>query len=279
VISTSSIQEFRQRFRKIVDQDASLARSQVKRRLFSLHQSLFKAMREVVVETWIKVMVSLSTLSPLFTYLAGLPLGPYKDKKRLLRYLGERPYISPRAQIGCPNLEIGPKSFIDDYVTIYAHRGARGGVYLDRNVHVYRWSVVELGEGEGCLRVGANTYIQSGCVLNAFLSSIVIGANCMIAQGCVFMPYQHGFADAQRPMREQPMTSQGDIVVEDDVWLGANVCVMDGVTIGQGAVVGAGAVVTKDIPPYAVAVGAPAHVIRFRGAEGSSHVIEERSTD
>lgn len=65
-------------------------------------------------------------------------------------------------------------------------------------------------------------------------------------------------------MRELPLTSRGDIVVEDDVWLGLHVCVMDGVTIGQGAVIGAGAVVTKDIPPYAIAGGVPASVIRFR---------------
>jgi acetyltransferase-like isoleucine patch superfamily enzyme len=89
----------------------------------------------------------------------------------------------------------------------------------------------------------------------------------MIAPHCVFTPYQHGFADTHRPMREQPLSSQGDIVIKDDVWLGSNVCVMDGVTIGKGAVVGAGAVVTSDIPPYAIAGGIPARVIRFRDAE------------
>jgi galactoside O-acetyltransferase len=169
---------------------------------------------------------------------------------------------------------MGPRCFIDDYVTIYAHPGARGGVYLDRNVHIYRWSIVELGKGEGNLRIGPNTYIQSGCVLKAFVGNIVIGANCMIADHCAFAPYQHGFADTRRPMREQPLTSQGDIVIEDDVWLGLNVCVMDGVTIGTGAVVGAGAVVAKDIPPYAIAGGVPARVIRFREV-GESHVVKK----
>jgi acetyltransferase-like isoleucine patch superfamily enzyme len=53
-------------------------------------------------------------------------------------------------------------------------------------------------------------------------------------------------------------------VLEDDVWLGVNVAVMDGVTIGQGAIVGAGAVVTKDIPPYAIAGGVPARLIGVR---------------
>ena len=209
-------------------------------------------------------MVSLSAISPLFTDLAGLPLGAYKGKRKLLRYLGNRPYVSPKAQISCPQLTMEPKCFIDDYVTIYAHKGARGGVYLDSDVAIYRWSVIELGKGEGSLRIGPHTHIQAGCTLNAFGGNIIIGANCMIAPRCVFTPYQHSVSDTSRPMREQPLTSRGDIVVGDDVWLGSHVCVMDGVTIGQGAIVGAGAVVTKDIPPYAIAGGVPARVIRFR---------------
>ena len=59
-------------------------------------------------------------------------------------------------------------------------------------------------------------------------------------------------------------TSKGDIILEDDVWIGANVTILSGVHIGQGAVVAAGAVVSTDIPPYAIAGGVPAKVIRYR---------------
>ncbi len=228
---------------------------------------------------WMQVMLQLSPISPLFTYLAGLPLGPYKDKRKLLRYIGDRSYVSPKAQIKCPKLQMGPRCFIDDHVTIYAHPEAQGGVYLEGNVHIYRWSIVELGKGEGSLHVGSNTYIQSGCILNAFVGHIIIGANCLIGARCALMPYQHGFADIHHSVREQPLTSRGDVVIEDNVWLGLNVSVMDGVTIGQGAVVGAGAVVTKDIPPYAVAGGVPARVIRFRETGGHHNVVKEHTAE
>ena len=100
----------------------------------------------------------------------------------------------------------------------------------------------------------------------------------MIAPRCAFTPYQHGFADTQRPMREQPLTSNGDIVIEDDVWLGLNVCVMDGVTIGTGAIIGAGAVVTKDIPPFAIAGGVPARVLRDRNRETLRSISQAADT-
>ena len=236
------------------------------RNLLSLRQPIPKTLRDILARIWMRVMLQFAPISSVFIHLASLPLGPYKDKRELLRYMGDRSYVSPRAQLSCPRLQMGPKCFIDDYVTIYAHRDARGCVVLGRNVHIYRWSVIELGSGEGCLKIGSNTYVQPGCIFNPFVGSIIISANCMIAARCAFTPYQHSFADASRPMREQPLNSRGDIVIEDDVWLGLNVCVMDGVTIGRGAVVGAGSVVTKDIPAYAIAGGVPARVISYRGS-------------
>jgi acetyltransferase-like isoleucine patch superfamily enzyme len=261
-----------------MEQSTSTDRTHTKHNLFSLRQPVTRTLQGILAKTWIQTMLHLSPVSPLFTHLASLPLGPYKDKRALLDYMGKGSYISPRAQIKCPELIMGPKCFIDDYVTIYAHRGACGSVHLEQNVHIYRWSIIELGKGEGSISIGANTFIQPGCILNAFVGNIHIGANCMIAPHCAFTPYQHGYVDTHRPMREQPLTSRGDIVIEDDVWLGVNVCVMDGVTIGQGAIVGAGAVVTNDIPRYAIAGGIPARVIRFRDTEAETpcNEIERR---
>lgn len=198
--------------------------------------------------------------------LAGALRGPYKDK-RILADLTPNAYISPRAQIYCPRLTLGPHCFIDDDVTIYAHPDG-GEVRLGEGVHLYRGTIIEIGRG-GSVIIGDHTHVQSHCNIKGFLGSTRIGKQVQIAPHCGFSPYEHGFDHLGVSIREQDIVSKGDIVLEDNVWLGLHVQVLDGVTIGAGTVVGAGAVVTKSLPPNAVAVGVPARVIRRRG-EGES---------
>jgi acetyltransferase-like isoleucine patch superfamily enzyme len=78
-------------------------------------------------------------------------------------------------------------------------------------------------------------------------------------------------------MLEQGLYSKGPVVIGDDVWLGAGVIVLDGAEIGTGAIVGAGAVVTKNLPNYAIAVGAPAAVRGYRG-EAQAISLEQKPT-
>jgi acetyltransferase-like isoleucine patch superfamily enzyme len=92
---------------------------------------------------------------------------------------------------------------------------------------------------------------------------IQIGKNVLFGPGCSIFSFSHNYQDPHRPIMEQGTSSKG-ITIGDDVWLGANVVVLDGVTIGKGSVIGAGAVVTKDIPPYSVAAGVPAKVFKKR---------------
>ncbi len=194
--------------------------------------------------------------------IARISAGVYKDRK-ILATLTQRPWISPRAEIRCPHLIVGPQCFIDDRVTIYAHEGG-GRVELGPRVHIYRDTVIEVGYG-GNVIIGEFTHIQGRCNLKGFVSDLIIGSNVQIAPGCAFSPYEHNFDDTTRPIWAQGLRSRGPIVVEDDVWLGLDVKVLEGVTIGRGAVIGAGAVVTRDIPPFAIAVGVPARVIGYRG--------------
>jgi len=193
--------------------------------------------------------------------VAGSLRGPYKDK-RILSTLTRHSYISPRAQIHCPRLVIGPHCFIDDDVVIYAHYDG-GEVSLGEGVHIYRGTIIEIGQG-GSVLIDDHSHIQAYCNIKGFLKSTIIGKNVQIAPHCGFSPYEHRFDDLAVDIRDQDITSAGDIVLEDNVWLGLHVLVLDGVTIGHGTVVGAGAVVTKDLPPDSVAVGVPAKVIRRR---------------
>jgi acetyltransferase-like isoleucine patch superfamily enzyme len=85
----------------------------------------------------------------------------------------------------------------------------------------------------------------------------------LIAQDCIFRAGNHVFERIDIPIRKQGHAG-GDIVIEDDVWIGARVILLAGVSIGRGAIVAAGAVVTKSVPPYAIVGGIPARLIKMR---------------
>lgn len=222
---------------------------------------------------WLTMQLSdLPCVGRFFTWLAGLPLGPYRKKWPLAR-ITSKPYISPKAQIGCADLQFGRRCFIDDYVTIYSSKSG-GSVILEERVHVHRGTIIEVGHG-GRVIIGKDTHIQSNCNLNGYLGSVRIGRQVMIAPHCGFFSYQHKFNDLSQPINRQKLTSKGDIVIDDDVWLGMGAKVIGRVHIGQGAVIGAGAVVTRDIPPYSIAVGVPARIIGKRGTEKPHYAIPQ----
>ena len=83
-----------------------------------------------------------------------------------------------------------------------------------------------------------------------------------LARGVYISDHTHGFDDPDIPIRDQPLARVAPVRIGRGAWLGQNVVVMPGVTIGAGTVVGANAVVTSDLPPRCVAVGAPARVLR-----------------
>jgi acetyltransferase-like isoleucine patch superfamily enzyme len=115
----------------------------------------------------------------------------------------------------------------------------------------------------GEIEIGVRSYIGPYTCLSG--DFIKIGNHCLIASHSSLYANNHNFADSTRPIREQGNSYKG-IVIEDDCWLGTGVRVLDGVTIGRGSVIGAGAVVSKNIPPYSIAVGVPAKVISKREA-------------
>lgn len=149
------------------------------------------------------------------------------------------------------------------------------GLKVEGTVRVANGQNVELGQrvslglevylgalARGRVRIGANSYIGRFTTILAY-EEVTIGNDCLIAPGCHITDVNHGFASLDEPMRTQPYTSK-KVVIEDDVWFGAGVSVLPGVTIGKGSIIGARAVVSKSIPPYSIAFGVPAKVYRSR---------------
>jgi acetyltransferase-like isoleucine patch superfamily enzyme len=193
--------------------------------------------------------------------MAGLFLPPYYARVSLSQ-MGSRGYFSPKAILSHPLLSVGKNIFVDDGVLIYQDN-AGGPVELGEAVHLYRDTIIQTGEG-GSISLGARTHIQPRCQFSAYKAPIVIGQRVDIAPYCAFYPYSHGMTAEGTPVRRQPLQSKGGIFVEDEVWLGVGVIVLDGVRIGKGAVVGAGAVVTKDIPSNSICSGVPARMVKMR---------------
>ena len=115
-----------------------------------------------------------------------------------------------------------------------------------------------------------NVFIGRGCEFN-IRKRIEVGRDCLIASGCKFIDHDHDTRRGAGPMHGLA-GAEAAIVVEADVWLGVNVVVLKGVTLGEGAVVGAGAVVTKSIPAYEIWAGIPARRIGQRTERGAVRV-------
>lgn len=159
------------------------------------------------------------------------------------------------------------------------------GVYLDQGAYLHACP--------NGIDLGANTIVMHGAVLHVYnfrslpKSGIKIGSDSLVGEYTVIrgqggvvigdrvytspftqiIAVNHVFDDPSRPFVEQGITAEG-IVIEDDVWIGANAVITDGVCVGKGAVVAAGAVVTRDVPPHTVVAGVPARPVKeIRGSD------------
>jgi acetyltransferase-like isoleucine patch superfamily enzyme len=113
----------------------------------------------------------------------------------------------------------------------------------------------------------ARVVIGEGCFLNlgvmvASMELVEIGDHCMLANGCFVTDASHRYDDPRLPITWQGFTTKGPTRIGANCWLGANVVVTTGVTIGERCVIGANSVVTQDVPPFSIAAGAPARIVR-----------------
>ena len=117
---------------------------------------------------------------------------------------------------------------------------------------------------EGVVEIGAKTVIGQECTISAY-QRVRIGEQCVIADRAMFIDFDHGVVEVERPIRLQGIY-QRDVVVGSNVWIGYGACILRGVRVGDNAIVGTNSVVTKDVPANAVVAGIPARVIRMREA-------------
>lgn len=156
-------------------------------------------------------------------------LNPFKHKK------GKHSIIRNKTRMDVfpfNTFELGAKSIIEDFTTI--------------------------NNGVGAVVIGTESIIGLG---NVVIGPVSIGNHVMLAQNIVISGLNHGYEDINTPPAFQPVNVK-QIVISDDVWIGANSVITAGVTIGKHSVIGAGSVVTKDVPPFCIAVGNPAKVIK-----------------
>jgi len=115
--------------------------------------------------------------------------------------------------------------------------------------------------GAARIRIGGGSFLNIG-VMVAALELVEIGDHCMFANGCFISDGSHRFDDPHKPVPWQGFTTKGPTRIGDNVWCGAHAVITSGVTIGERSVIGANSVVTADIPPFSIAAGAPARVLR-----------------
>ena len=133
-------------------------------------------------------------------------------------------------------------------------------------------------ECSGQLTIGERVIFGHHCTIGC-KERIEIGDDCLLAEMVSIRDHDHNFERLDVPIRTQGAIC-APVVIGRDVWLGAKVTVLKGVTIGDGAIIGANAVVTRDIPPRAIAVGVPARVVRMRdGSKLATEFTEQHRED
>ncbi|MCV6585607.1 MAG: hypothetical protein OIF47_08735 [Marinibacterium sp.] len=180
----------------------------------------------------------------------------------LFNSCGKGVALSRGVTLRCPNrLSLGDGTLVDEGV-FFDIKSRDATVELGARNQIMHGAHFETGYA-GSIRLGDDCFVGAYAILNG-QGGLEIGKNTLIAGHCHIVAGNHAFSDPDVPINQQGFDSKG-IVIEDDVWLGAGVKVLDGVRIGRGSVISAGTVVTRDVEPLSIMGGVPAKLIRKRG--------------
>jgi acetyltransferase-like isoleucine patch superfamily enzyme len=138
--------------------------------------------------------------------------------------------------------------------------GRKGRIEFGRFVWIGDKTKIRCHEGR--VQIGAKTVMGQECTISAY-QRVRIGEQCVIADRAMFIDFDHGVVEVERPIRVQGIYKR-DVEVGSNVWIGYGACILRGVRVGDNSIVGTNSVVTKDVPANAVVAGIPARVIRMR---------------
>jgi len=151
---------------------------------------------------------------------------------------------------------------------VFFGRGVKLQIGREAKVRFGRFSWI--GDGtkirchEGVVEIGPKTVLGQECTISAY-QHVRIGAECVIADRAMFIDFDHGVVEVERPIRAQGIYKR-DVRIGSNVWVGYGACFLRGVAVGDNSVVGTNAVVTRDVPANAVVGGVPARILRMREA-------------
>lgn len=166
--------------------------------------------------------------------------------------------------------ECRPRFYIRILAPFYQKRALSSKIYSSvrmdtppfHSFNIGRRSVVEsfscINNACGSVKIGNDTRVG---MHNTIIGPVTLGNKVILAQGVVMTALNHSYLEPCMPIADQKVTLK-EVVVEDDVWIGANATILQGVRVGSHSIIAAGAVVTKDVPPHTIVGGVPARVLK-----------------